>query len=122
MSSQPVHHHNGPLIPMPELTWPALRRAVATVAPGRLPEIFEDMQQAFVQAAQESSVGPIRMFHFKWGVIVAIERDPECAVRFHAAEKTFNTTADDGEQQAALMEIADIWQTAEREVKALVPG
>jgi hypothetical protein len=31
-----------PLIPMPALSLPALRQAVATVAPSRLPEFFQD--------------------------------------------------------------------------------
>jgi hypothetical protein len=39
-----------PLIPQPELTLPALRAAVARVVPGRLPEMFEKMQAAFVRA------------------------------------------------------------------------
>src|SRR2546422_830688 len=50
---------NGPLIPRPELTLPALRQAVATVAPSRLPEFFEDLQKAFVRAGDEDSVVPI---------------------------------------------------------------
>ncbi|MEV0320333.1 hypothetical protein ACIBKX_05220 [Streptomyces sp. NPDC050658] len=59
-----------PLIPRPELKLPALRQAVATVAPSRLPEFFEDLQQAFVQAGDEDSVVPIRMFYRRWGVVV----------------------------------------------------
>jgi HPt (histidine-containing phosphotransfer) domain-containing protein len=39
-----------PLIPQPSLTLPALRQAVAAVAPGRLPEMFAKMQDAFVRA------------------------------------------------------------------------
>jgi hypothetical protein len=38
------------LTPQPSLTLPALRQAVATVAPGRLPETFTKMQEAFVRA------------------------------------------------------------------------
>lgn len=49
MSSQPVHH-DGPLMPMPDLTLPALRSAVAVLAPAKLSELIEEMQQAFDRA------------------------------------------------------------------------
>jgi hypothetical protein len=39
-----------PLIPMPALSLPALRQAVATIAPSRLPEFFQEIQDAFTQA------------------------------------------------------------------------
>ena len=54
-----------PLIPMPALSLPALRQAVATVAtvaPSRLPEFFQEIQDAFTQAGDEDSVFPIRHF------------------------------------------------------------
>jgi hypothetical protein len=47
-----------PLIPMPALSLPALRQAVATVAPSRLPEFFQEIQDAFTQAGDEDSVFP----------------------------------------------------------------
>jgi hypothetical protein len=45
-----------PLIPMPALSLPALRQAVATVAPSRLPEFFQEIQDAFTQAGDEDSI------------------------------------------------------------------
>jgi hypothetical protein len=42
----------------PSLTLPALRQAVATVAPGRLPEMFTEIQEAFVRAGEQGSVTP----------------------------------------------------------------
>jgi hypothetical protein len=36
-----------PLIPMPALSLPALRQALATFAPSRLPEFFQEIQDAF---------------------------------------------------------------------------
>lgn len=42
-----------PLLPMPALSLPALRQAVATVAPSRLPEFFQEIQDAFTQAGDE---------------------------------------------------------------------
>jgi len=41
------------LTPQPSLSLPALRQAVATVAPGRLPEMFTKMQEAFVVAGEQ---------------------------------------------------------------------
>ena len=51
-------HGDEPLIPMPDLSLPALRQAVATVAPSRLPEFFQEIQDAFTQAGDEDSVFP----------------------------------------------------------------
>jgi hypothetical protein len=56
-----------PLIPMPVLSLPALRQAVATVALSRLPEFFQEVQEAFTQAGDEDSVFPIRHFYQRWG-------------------------------------------------------
>jgi len=59
-------HGDEPLIPMPALSLPALRQAVATVAPSRLPEFFQEIQDAFTQAGDEDSVFPIRHFYQRW--------------------------------------------------------
>ena len=76
-----------PLIPMPALSLAALRQAVATVAPSRLPEFFQEIQDAFTQAGEEDSVFPIRHFYQRWGAAIAIERRPSVAARLHAAER-----------------------------------
>jgi len=96
------------LIPRPELTLPALRTAVARVAPGRLPEMFEKMQAAFVRAGEEGSVVPIHMFYREWAVIVEIERYPQTASRLHAAE------------QALMSDDAQVRETAIREAGEIV--
>ncbi|GAA1883467.1 hypothetical protein [Streptantibioticus ferralitis] len=107
--------HDRPIIPMPALTLPALRQAVAAVAPSRLPEMFEDMQKAFVQAGEEGSVVPIQMLYRHWGVVVAIERNPGTARRLHAAERA--VASEDPEGQArAIREAGDIVRAAHREV------
>src|SRR6201986_3446902 len=59
---------------MPALTLPALRQAVAAVAPSRLPEFFQEIQDAFTQAGDEDSVFPVRHFYQRKGVAIAIER------------------------------------------------
>lgn len=107
--------HDGAVIPKPALTLPALRQAVATVVPSRLPEFFEDMQKAFVQAGDEDSVLPIRMFYRRWGVIVEIERHPETARRLHAAERAVDSE-DSDVRSRAIREAGDIVRAAHREV------
>lgn len=76
-----------PLMPLPPLTLPALRQAIATLVPARLPEFFTEMQAAFVRAGEEDSVTPIHMFYRQWGVVIEIERHPNTAARLHAAER-----------------------------------
>ncbi|MCP3819558.1 hypothetical protein NLX86_16040 [Streptomyces sp. A3M-1-3] len=107
--------HDGPLIPMPALTLPALRHAVATVVPSRLAEFFEDMQKAFVEAGEQDSVLPIRMFYRHWGVVVEIERHPETARRLHAAERAMDS-ADSDTRARAIREAGEIARAAHREV------
>ncbi|MGH3312968.1 MAG: hypothetical protein ACRDP3_20690 [Streptomyces sp.] len=103
------------LVPLPELTLPALRQAVAALAPSRLPELYEDMQRAFVQAGEDESVVPIHMFYRRWGVVVAIERQPDVAQRLRAAEQALND--EDPEVRArAIREAGEITRAAHREV------
>ncbi|MBB4935312.1 hypothetical protein F4561_006206 [Lipingzhangella halophila] len=101
---------------MPKLTLPALRKAVATVAPTRLPEFYEEMQQAFTRAGEEDSVIPIRMFYRRWGATVAIERWPRTAQRLHAAEQSLDSP-DADIRARAVREAGDIVRAAHREVE-----
>ncbi|ANP49548.1 hypothetical protein J2Z21_009788 [Streptomyces griseochromogenes] len=105
---------DGPLIPPSELTLSALRQAVATVAPSRLPEFFEDLQKAFIRAGDEDSVVPIRMFYRQWAVVVEIERRPETARRLHAAEQAISS-ADPDVRGRAIREAGEIVRAAHRE-------
>jgi hypothetical protein len=105
----------GSLIPRPRLTLPALRAAVARVAPGRLPEMFEKMEAAFVRAGEEGSVVPIHMFYREWAVVVEIERHPHVARRLHAAEQAL--MSDDGEvREAAIREAGEIARAAHQAI------
>ncbi|MFI5792642.1 hypothetical protein [Streptomyces sp. NPDC051677] len=113
--TMPYADGTAPLIPRPELTLPALRQAVATVAPSRLPEFFEDLQRAFVRAGDEDSVVPIRMFYREWGVVVEIERYPETARRLHAAEQAVSDP-DPAVRDRAIREAGDIVRAAHHEV------
>lgn len=104
-----------PLIPMPALSLPALRQAIATVAPSRLPEFFQEIQDAFIQAGDEDSTFPIRHFYQRWGAAVAIERRPSVAARLHAAEQAL-ADPDPSVRDQAIREAAKIVQAAYREV------
>jgi hypothetical protein len=110
-----VMGHGNPLIPRPSLTLPELRQAVAAVAPGRLPEMFAKMQEAFVRAGDEGSVTPIHMFYREWAVVVEIERHPGWAHRLHEAERTL--MSDDPQvRDSAIREAGEIVRAAHRAV------
>jgi hypothetical protein len=65
---------------MPAPTLDAVRQAVTGVVPSRLPEFFQEIQDAFSQAGDEDSVFPIRHFYQRWSATIAIERRPSVAV------------------------------------------
>jgi hypothetical protein len=111
----PLPGQGDALIPQPGLTLPALRQAVAAVAPGRLPEMFTKMQEAFVRAGEEDSVTPIHMFYREWAVIVEIERHPETSRRLHAAEQAL-TSGDAEVRDAGIREAGEIVRAAHRTV------
>ena len=103
------------LTPQPSLTLLALRQAVATVAPGRLPEMSTKMQEALVLAGEQDSVTPIHMFYREWAVIVEIERHPEIARRLHAAEQAL--MSDDPQvRDAVIRDAGEIVRAAHRTV------
>ena len=106
---------DAPLMPRPELTLSAFRQAVATWAPSRLPEFFNDMQAAFIRAGDGDSVVPIRMFYRQWGVVIEIERHPRTAARLHAAERAIDDPEPDVRAQA-VREAGEIVRAAHREV------
>lgn len=111
--------HNEPLVPMPALTLSALRSAVASLAPGRLPELTAEMQQTIDRSAAGDTTAPLRTFYRRWGTVVAIERIPERAARMHAAEQVLHTSPRADARQTALHEIGAIVQAAQGEVEAL---
>jgi hypothetical protein len=103
-----------PLIPVPALSLPALRHAVAMVAPSRLPEFFQEIQDAFTQTGDEDSVFPIRHFYQRWGTAIAIERRPSVAARLHAAKRAL-AAPDPAVRDQAVREADEIAQAAYRE-------
>src|SRR6202451_524475 len=104
------HRGDEPLIPMPALSLPALRQAVATVAPSRLPEFFQEIQDAFTQAGDEDSVFPIRHFYQRWGAAIAIARRPSVAARLHAAEQALADLDSAVRDQAKVEGVAGTWR------------
>ncbi|MEU1903088.1 hypothetical protein [Streptomyces hygroscopicus] len=116
MTTQPVHG-GGALIRRPEKTFPALRAALAQVAPSRLAEMTSERDTVFTMATQSNSFGPIAMFQLKWATVIEIERFPDVARRIHAAEHAAQTLdKEDPKWQAAMDEIRDIMQTARAKV------
>lgn len=103
------------MIPRPGLTLPEIRAAVATVAPGRLPEMFTKMQDAFTRAGEQNSVIPIHMFYREWAVIVEIERHPETARRLHDAERAL-MSEDPAIREAAIATAGEIVRAAHKAV------
>ncbi|MGK5638209.1 hypothetical protein ACSNOK_07810 [Streptomyces sp. URMC 126] len=79
------------LIPRPDMTFPALRAALARVAPSRLAEFQADRDMAFTSATQHGSFQPIRFFQIKWATEIEIERRPALAARYQAALDAANT-------------------------------
>ncbi|MFI9306245.1 hypothetical protein [Streptomyces triculaminicus] len=79
------------LIPRPDLTFPALRAALARVASSRLAEFQADRDTAFTAATQHASFTPIRNFQLKWATEIEIERRPGLAARYRAALDAANT-------------------------------
>ena len=100
---------------MPALSLSALRQAVAVVVLSRLPEFFQEIQDAFTEAGDEDSVFPIRHFYQRWGATIAIERWPSIAARLHAAERAL-ADHDPAVRDQAVREAAQIVQAAYREV------
>ncbi|SIO90654.1 hypothetical protein [Nocardiopsis sp. JB363] len=88
------------IIPQPPQRLPDLRQAVATVAPSRLGEFFDEMQRAFTECGERDSVIPIRMFYRKWAATVAIARRPEAARRLQEAERSVHDTDPEVRNQA----------------------
>jgi hypothetical protein len=101
-----------PVVPRPERTPPALRAALARVAPHRLGEM-DRQKEAITLAARTGSLGPITRFLETWAVTVEIARHPATAARLHTAEHTARTVGhDDPAWREAMHEIRDLHATA----------
>ncbi|KAK1181627.1 hypothetical protein B7755_027880 [Streptomyces sp. NBS 14/10] len=116
MTTQPVRD-GAALIPRPDKSFPALRAALAQVAPSRLAEMTSERDTVFTMATQSNSFGPIAMFQLKWATVIEVERFPDTARRLHAAEHAARTlNKEDPEWQVAMDEIREIMQAARAQV------
>ncbi|GCB48855.1 hypothetical protein SNL152K_6183 [Streptomyces sp. NL15-2K] len=113
-------HHDGPIIPMPPLTRDALREAVKRLSLVNLPQFDLEAGRAFDQASHTGSTAPLQIFLKRWGVFVAIERDPRRAAHLHEAER-ISQDGSAGEEafHAAKAEINGILREAEQEIEGL---
>ncbi len=83
-----------PLIPMPALTPDALRAAVESLTPSRMPTFVRDLVDATTSAQQLQSLAPLRTFVHTWGVFVAIQRYPARAARLRHLEEAVSAGVD----------------------------
>ncbi|MFE2334239.1 MULTISPECIES: DUF6247 family protein [unclassified Streptomyces] len=102
-----------PLIPMPVLTPEALRTAVASLTPSRVPAFVQDLVEATTSAQQTQSLAPLRTFVHAWGVFVAIQRRPSRAARLRHLEDVVSAGTEDPTN--AIAEIRKIHAEAEAE-------
>ncbi|MDW8810496.1 hypothetical protein P1P68_38285 [Streptomyces scabiei] len=112
-----------PVVPRPQRTPPALRAALARVAPHRLHEMERQKDEAITLAARTGSLGPITRFLESWAVTVEIARHPATAARLYTAEHTARTVDhDDPAWREAMHEIRDLHATALRSLGQEAPG
>ncbi|MFF4530420.1 hypothetical protein ACFY1P_14195 [Streptomyces sp. NPDC001407] len=116
MSAQPVSPAGA--MPMPPLTPESLRAAVARLVPSRLDELNEHLVHAATQAQELDSTVPLRSFTEYWGIVVAIERDPVRAARFHQLEAVVDAGLEPEATRAAITEIGTLVDEARAEVLA----
>ncbi|MGW1072624.1 hypothetical protein [Streptomyces sp. NPDC002537] len=120
MTAQPAEPPaGGELIPRPAATFPALRTALARVAPTRLPEFLADRDMVFTKATESGAFGPIKGFQLKWATVIEIERRPDLAHRMRQAQHRIHTLdRDDPEWRAAMDESLAV----HNEARAAVTG
>ncbi|RCG19460.1 hypothetical protein DTL70_22030 [Streptomyces diacarni] len=104
------------LVPRPERTPGALREALSVVAPGRLPDMDREKDEALAEAVRQSTIGPLRGFLLRWAAVIEIERFPAQARRFHRAEYLAHVSEDPEQARHHVHESGDILRAAYREL------
>lgn len=79
------------LVPRPEATFPALRGALARLAPDRVADFHADRDHVSALATTSNSAAPIHGFLLKWATEVEILRRPALAARYQAALDAANS-------------------------------
>ena len=95
------------------LTSEALRTAVASLTPSRVPAFVQDLVEATTSAQQTQSLAPLRTFVHTWGVFVAIQRRPSRAARLRHLEEVVSAGTEDPTD--AIAEIRKVHAEAESE-------
>lgn len=103
------------LIPRPEQNPEALRAALAVVDPARLPEMQAKKDEAFAEAAEQQSVGPVRAWLLIWAQEIEIARRPALASRLARARHDVEN-ADEQVMREALATIRSIYEEAHQAV------
>jgi hypothetical protein len=120
MSSQPIEQHctsgDEPLIPMPPLTEQALRTAVSTLDLAAAVRFENEFHAAWQEAVQMDSTVPMHTFLHRWGVFVALRRNPARAARLEELEHEVALAETIEAAREAAAEITALLDTARREV------
>ncbi|GAA0685864.1 hypothetical protein GCM10010193_44650 [Kitasatospora atroaurantiaca] len=90
----------------------AIRATITAFAPRRLPELERERDQAFSQALETDSLGPVHLFLRRWREVAADERDLAIATRFLREDRE---DRDSEERHEVSIEIAAILLTAAAE-------
>ncbi|MCM2424217.1 hypothetical protein [Streptomyces sp. RKAG293] len=118
MTTQPHDHHGGERIPRPDRTPPALRAALAAVAPSRLAEMEQHKDEAFAAMAQDSKISHVHTWLAFWAREVEVERRPDLAQRRNHALRSLHTTTskDDPAFRTAMEELRAVEAEADQAV------
>lgn len=106
------------LIPRPERTPNALREALSIVAPGRLPDMEREKDEALSRAVAAGSIDPLRGFLLRWAAVIEVERFPAVAQTFHRAEYMAHVSEDPAVSREYVHESGEILRSAYRELGA----
>lgn len=118
MGAQPQQHQDddAALFPMPPLTEAALRVAVSSLDLVAAVRFDREFHSAWQEAVQTDSTVPMHTFLHRWGVFVALRRHPARATRLSELERTVAQAETRDEAFAASSEIAELLDSATREV------
>lgn len=118
MTDQPGGGEDEPLFPMPPLTEVALRVAVRRLDLVAAIRYEEEFHAAWQEAVQTDSTAPLHTFLHRWGVFVALRRNPGRAARLADLERTVARAADRTTAREAAAQAATLLDEAAREVSA----
>lgn len=104
--------------PLSDGSLAAVRATIIAFAPRRLPELDRQRDQAFSQALETDSIGPVHLFLQRWRTVAATERDLAIATRLFCGGREGHNTE---ERHESDLEIAAVLLAAAAE-KNLLEG